>query len=82
MTNKNKTEKQEAELQMSMIAARHNIVYVIIEDEQVNEAIYNYGKKVVLDERKMADLKSNATYNLHDRIVEALQDELEGGMYD
>lgn len=82
MTNKNKTEKQEAELQMSMIAARHNIIYVIIEDEQVKEAIYNYGKKVALDEQKMADLKSNATYNLYDRIVEALQDELEGGMYD
>lgn len=67
---------------MSAIAARHKIVYVIVEDEQVKEAIENYGKEVNLDEREIYDLKSNATYNLHERIVEAIQDELEGGMYE
>jgi hypothetical protein len=83
MTNKTKEkERQEAELQMSMLAARHKIVYVIIEDEQVEEAMENYGKKIALNEQEMADLKSNASCNLHDRIVEAIQDELEGGMYD
>lgn len=67
---------------MSAIAARHKIVYVIVEDEQVKEAIENYGKEINLDEREIYDLKSNATYNLHERIVEAIQDELEGGMYE
>ena len=42
----------------------------------------NYGKKIALNEQEMADLKSNASCNLHDRIVEAIQDELDGGMYD
>ena len=82
MTTKKKTERQEAELQMSMLAGKHKIVYVIIEDEQVEEAMEQYGKKLVLNEQEMADLKSNASCNLHERIVEAIQDELEGGMYD
>ena len=82
MKNTTKSEKREAELQMSAIAARHKIVYVIIEDEHVEEAIEQYGKKVELNEQEMADLKSNVTCNLNDRIVEAIQDELEGGMYD
>ena len=82
MKNKIKSEREEAELQMSMLAARHKIVYVIIEDEQVEEAMENYGKKIALNEQEMADLKSNASCNLQDRIVEAIQDELEGGMYD
>lgn len=82
MTNKTKTERQKAELQMSMIAGKHKIVYVIIEDEQVEEAMEQYGKKIALNEQEMADLKSNATCNMHDRIVESIQDELEGGMYD
>jgi hypothetical protein len=82
MTKKTKTEREEAELQMSMIAGKHKIVYVIIEDEQVEEAMENYGKKIALNEQEMADLKSNASCNLHDRIVEAIQDELDGGMYD
>ena len=82
MKNKTKSEREEAELQMSMLAARHKIVYVIIEDEQVEEAMENYGKKIALNEQEMADLKSNASCNLNDRIVEAIQDELEGGMYD
>lgn len=67
---------------MSMIAGKHKIVYVIIEDEQVEEAMEQYGKKIALNEQEMADLKSNATCNMHDRIVESIQDELEGGMYD
>lgn len=67
---------------MSMIAGRHKIVYVIIEDEQVEEAMEQYGKKITLNAQEMADLKSNASCNLHERIVEAVQDELEGGMYD
>ena len=82
MKNKIKSEREEAELQMSKLAARHKIVYVIIEDEQVEEAMENYGKKIALNEQEMADLKSNASCNLNDRIVEAIQDELEGGMYD
>jgi|LakMenEpi03Aug12_release.lakeMendotaPanAssembly.Ray.scaffolds.fasta_scaffold279204_4 hypothetical protein len=82
MTNKTKTERQKAELEMSMIAGRHKIVYVIIEDEQVEEAMEQYGKKITLNAQEMADLKSNASCNLHERIVEAVQDELEGGMYD
>ena len=82
MKNKTKSEREEAELQMSMLAARHKIVYVSIEDEQVEEAMENYGKKIALNEQEMADLKSNASCNLQDRIVEAIQDELEGGMYD
>lgn len=82
MTNKTKSEKKEAELQMSMLAARHKIVYVVIEDEHVEEAIEQYGKRIKLNEQEMADLKSNAICNLNERIVEALQDELEGGMYD
>lgn len=82
MTKRTKSEREEAELQMSAIAARHKIVYVIVEDEQVKEAIENYGKEINLDEREIYDLKSNATYNLHERIVEAIQDELEGGMYE
>ena len=82
MKNKTKSEREEAELQMSKLAARHKIVYVIIEDEQVEEAMENYGKKIALNEQEMADLKSNASCNLQDRIVEAIQDELEGGMYD
>lgn len=69
-------------MQMSALAAKHKIIYVIIEDEHVEEAIEQYGKKVSLDGEKMADLKSNASCNLNERIVEALQDELEGGMYD
>ena len=81
MKNKIKSEREEAELQMSKLAARHKIVYVIIEDEQVEEAMENYGKKIALNEQEMADLKSNASCNLQDRIVEAIQDELEGGMY-
>jgi hypothetical protein len=86
MTTKNKTEEQKALdkalLEMSMIAGRHKIVYVIIEDEQVEEAMEQYGKKITLNAQEMADLKSNASCNLHERIVEAVQDELEGGMYD
>lgn len=82
MTNKTKSDKKEAELQMSMLAARHKIVYVVIEDEHVEEAMEQYGKKIELNEQEMADLKSNVTCNLNDRIVEAIQDELEGGMYD
>jgi hypothetical protein len=86
MTTKNKTEQQKALdkalLEMSMIAGRHKIVYVIIEDEQVEEAMEQYGKKITLNAQEMADLKSNASCNLHERIVEAVQDELEGGMYD
>jgi hypothetical protein len=86
MTTKNKTEQQKArekaELEMSMIAGKHKIVYVIIEDEQVEEAMEQYGKKITLNAQEMADLKSNASCNLHERIVEAIQDELEGGMYD
>lgn len=81
MKNKTKSEREEAELQMSKLAARHKIVYVIIEDEQVEEAMENYGKTIALNEQEMADLKSNASCNLQDRIVEAIQDELEGGMY-
>lgn len=82
MTNKTKSDKKEAELQMSMLAARHKIVYVVIEDEHVEEAMEQYGKKIELNAQEMADLKSNVTCNLNDRIVEAIQDELEGGMYD
>ena len=82
MTNKTKSDNKEAELQMSMLAARHKIVYVVIEDEHVEEAMEQYGKKIELNEQEMADLKSNVTCNLNDRIVEAIQDELEGGMYD
>jgi hypothetical protein len=86
MTTKNKTEQQKALdkalLEMSMIAGKHKIVYVIIEDEQVEEAMEQYGKKITLNAQEMADLKSNASCNLHERIVEAVQDELEGGMYD
>jgi hypothetical protein len=86
MTTKNKTEQQKALdkalLEMSMIAGKHKIVYVIIEDEQVEEAMEQYGKKITLNAQEMADLKSNASCNLHERIVEAIQDELEGGMYD
>jgi hypothetical protein len=82
MTTKKKTEREEAELQMSMIAGKHKIVYVIIEDEQVEEAMEQYGKKITLNAQEMADLKSNASCNLHERIVEAIQDELDGGMYD
>lgn len=82
MKNKTKTEKQEAELQMSSLAARNRICYVTIDAEHIEGAIELYGKKLNLTDEQKYDLACNASCNLYERIVEAIQDELEGGMYD
>lgn len=82
MKNTTKSEKKEAELQMSMLAARNKIAYVTIDDEHIEGAIELYGKKLNLTDEQKYDLKCNASCNLYERIVEAIQDELEGGMYD
>ena len=69
-------------MQMSSLAARNKIAYVTIDDEHIEGAIELYGKKLKLTDEQKYDLASTPSCNLYERIVEAIQDELEGGMYD
>lgn len=67
-----KTQKENAELEMSKIAGRQGILYVLIEDEMISDCLENSEVKATKDQ--LEAIKELAHENLMEHLEQAIQD--------